>query len=216
MLKIYGADLSTPANKVRFVANCLGLKYEYIRVNLKEKENRKPEFLKLNSTGKVPVIDDDGFVLFESGAIIKYLADKNQSALYPKDLKQRAIVDQWMDFVSLHINAAMIRVVFNRLFAPLMKMEVDERSLKDGLNFLNQFLPVVNEQLSRHTYLTGSALTLADFNLLTSLDPAEASSIDLSSYPKLTKWREELKKNDFYTKCHKEYGENLKAMAGQK
>ena len=79
MLKIYGADLSGPANKVRFVANYLGLKYDYVVVKLREGEHQKPEFLKINPIGKIPAIEDDGFTLFESNAICRYLADKNNS-----------------------------------------------------------------------------------------------------------------------------------------
>src|SRR3989338_5290751 len=95
MLKIYGANLSGPSNKVRMVANYLGLEYEYLQVKIREGENKKEWFLKLNPIGKIPVIDDDGFCLFESNAIVKYLATKNRSSAYPQELKQRAIVDQW-------------------------------------------------------------------------------------------------------------------------
>src|SRR3990167_2725286 len=149
MLKIYGADLSGPANKVRFTANALGLNYQYIRVNLREGEHRKPEFVKLNPVAKIPVLDDDGFVLFESGAIITYLAQKQKSELYPADIKRRAIVDQWMDFAVIHVGQALSRLLYNRVFAPMRKEEVDERSIKDGINFLSRFLPIVDEQLGK-------------------------------------------------------------------
>ena len=76
MLIIYGADLSTPANKVRFVANALGLEYEYHRISLRDKEGQTEEYKRVHPAGKIPAIDDDGFVLFESNAIIRYLADK--------------------------------------------------------------------------------------------------------------------------------------------
>src|SRR3989338_8931270 len=140
MLKIYGSDLSSPANKVRFVANHLGIKYEYIKVNLRAGEHLKPEFLKVNPVGKVPAIDDGGFCLFESSAIIRYLADKNNSAVYPKELKARAVVDEWMDFGSMHVGAALSKVTYNRLFAPMRGTPVDENSIKEGLGFLERFL----------------------------------------------------------------------------
>ena len=155
MLKIYGANLSTPANKVRFVANELGLDYEYIQVKIREGEHRKKEFLSLNPAGKIPVIDDDGIVLFESNAIAKYLVKKHRSSLYPSDLEQQAIVDQWIDFATFHVNAAMNRIVFNRIFANFAKVPVDERSLEDGLKFLGRFLPVVNDQLKKTSYIAG-------------------------------------------------------------
>lgn len=213
MLKIYGADLSSPANKVRMVANVLGLEYEYKKVNLREGEHRRPEFLALHPAGKIPAIDDNGFVLFESDAIVKYLAAKQKSSFYPADLKARAIVDQWMDFVTIHVGGAMSKILFNRVFAPIIKVEVDERSLQDGLSFLERFLPIIENQLKKNKYLAGQEMSLADFDLLANLDPSEAAGIDLGKYPTIIRWRNELKQKDFYQKVHKEYGESLKQMA---
>jgi len=214
MLKIYGADLSSPSNKVRFVANMIGLEYDYKQISIRDGENRKEEFLRLNPAGKVPAIDDDGLTLFESGAIVKYLCDKHHSDLYPQDLNQRAIINQWDDFVVIHVLGAISRVLFNRLFAPMINIEVDERSLSDGLKFLDKFLPVINTQLANSSYLAGQNLSLADITLLASLDPCEVAQIDLSPYGSIVKWRNALKQNDFYTKCHKDYGDVLKQMTG--
>ena len=210
MLKIYGSDLSSPANKVRIAANAMGLKYEYVKVDLRAGEHQKPDFLKVNPVGKIPAIDDGGFKLFESNAILRYLADQNNSPLYPKDLKTRAVVDQWIDFGSMHVGLALSKVIYNRLFAPLRNIPVDESSLKEGLSFLDRFLPVVDEQLSKNKYITGTALTLADINLLALFDPCEIAQIDLSKYKNIVNWRNALRQEKFYTACHKEYGESLK------
>ena len=99
MLTIYGADLSSPSNKVRFVANVLGLEYTYRPVKLREGENKSEWYVQLHPAAKIPVMDDDGFVLFESNAICKYLLTQKNSPLYPQELKSRAIVDQWVDLV---------------------------------------------------------------------------------------------------------------------
>ncbi len=214
MLKIYGADLSSPSNKVRFVANELGLEYEYVKVNLIDGDNQKEAHLKLHPGGKVPVVNDDGFVLFESNAIIRYLADKAESLLYPAAAKQRALVDQWSDFVAQHIATAVGRVLMNRVFAPFLNQEVDERSLADGLSFLERFLPVVDAPLKEQRYLAGGELSLADFNLLSALDPVEVAQVDISGHLNITRWRQDLMGRDFYTKCHKSYGDVLAAMAG--
>ena len=202
MLKIYGANLSSPANKIRMAANVLDLDYEYIQINIREGENRTKEYLALHPAGKVPAIDDDGFVLFESDAIIKYLATSEASSLYPDDIKQRAIIDQWIDFVSIHVSGAMGRVVFNRVFSSFAKVPVDERSLNDGIKFLGRFLPVIDQQLSQTKYLAGNQFSLADISLLATIDPAEVAGIDLPPYANIVKWRNELKTKDFYTKCH--------------
>ncbi len=213
MLKIYGSDLSSPSNKVRFTANALGLNYEYIKVNLREGEHKKPEFLRLNPIGKIPAIDDDGFTLFESNAIIKYLADKNSSTLYPKGLQERAIVDEWIEFTSHHVYQAISKIVYNRLFAPRMKVSVDERSLADGLAWVERFFPIVDNQLAKNQFLTGKSMTLADLNLLAAFDPVGIADIDISQYINIVRWRNALRQKGFYTQCHKEFGESLKQPA---
>lgn len=212
MLKIYGANLSSPANKIRMVANVLGLDYEYVQVNIREGENRTQEYLALHPAGKVPVIDDDGFILFESDAIIKYLAVSEASSLYPDGIKQRAIIDQWMDFVSIHVGGAMGRVLFNRVFASFAKVPADERSLNDGIKFLGRFLPTIDQQLSKSRYLAGDQFSLADIDLLAVIDPAEVAGIDLSFYEHIVNWRNELTQKDFYTKCHLSYEDVVKGL----
>lgn len=216
MLKIYGADLSAPANKVRMVANALEIEYEYIRISIRDGEHRTEEYLKMHPAGKVPVIDDDGFVLFESDAISQYLATKKNSSLYPGETKERALIDQWMDFISIHVGAAMGRVVFNRVFAPFAQVPVDERSLSDGLKFLNRFLPVIDQQLSKGRYLTGEQFSLADIALLATLDPAEIAEVNLDSYKNIIAWRTELMNKEFYKKCHVSYEDTLNNFMSRK
>jgi len=212
MLKIYGIGLSSPVNKVRFVANALELSYEFVNVNIMAGETQTESYLKMHPAGKIPVIDDDGFILFESTAIAKYLIAKNNSDLYPSELKAIAIEDQWIDFGSSHIATAMGRVAFNRVLAPIINAPVDQQSLKDGLSFLDRFLPIVDTQLSQKKFLTGEKMSLADINLLSALDPAEAGEVDLSGYKNLKKWRENLMSQEFYTKCHKSYTDALETM----
>jgi len=212
MFKLYGADLSSPSNKVRYVANLLDLEYEYIRISIKDSENKKEEYLKIHPAGKIPAIDDDGFILFESDAICKYLASKTASDLYPANLKNRALVDQWVDFASIHINTAMGKVLFNRVFYRFAKIQQDERSLGDGLNFLGRYLPVVGTKLGKTKFISGDAMSLADITLLSALDPAEIGDFNIMEYKNIVKWRDELRKKDFYTACHKKYGEKLEKI----
>jgi glutathione S-transferase len=216
MLKIYGSDLSGPAIKVKFTANALGLQFDFQPINLREGENKTEWFLKINPVGKIPAIDDDGFTLFESGAICKYLCRKHRSDLYPSDVKACALIDQWIDFSTIHIGVAMGRVLYNRVFAPLRKLEVDERSLQDGLKFLDQFLPVVDAQLGKNEFLASNKFSLADITLLSVLEPAEIAEVDLSSYAHVIRWRNTLRQQPFYTKTYKEYGESLKEALAHK
>jgi glutathione S-transferase len=97
---------------------------------------------------------------------------------------------------------------------PRFGMDVDERSLQDGLKFLDRFLPVLEKQLGQCEYLAGDALTLADFNLVATLDPAELSEIDLSAYPVLKTYRDRLMAEAFYQKCFAKYSDCFDLAAG--
>lgn len=213
MIKLYGFDISTPVNKVRYVANYLNIEYEYEHINALEGEHQTEAHLKRHPVGKVPVIVDGDFVLFESNAIIKYLVGKVSSAVYPADLQQRAIIDQWIDFTSIHINNALVKVFGNRVIFPKVGIEVDERSIQDGLTFLDKFLPVIEGQLQNNSYLAGNEITLADFNLIAILDPLEMAQVDISQYPQLVQYRKRLSKEDFYQSCHQVYGEGFDKAA---
>ncbi len=197
-MKIYGLDVSNPTNKVRYVANALGLDYEFELKMPFSEQVQNDEYQSLHPASKVPALEDGSFKLFESNAIIRYLAQKSNSDLYPQDLEKRAKVDQWMDFVTVHIRNAYGRVFWNRVGVKFMKEEPDVNSLNEGLKFLDRFLPIIDDQLGKSKYLASDDLTIADFNLLAELDGAEVCEIDLLKYKNLTAWRENLQNQDFY------------------
>lgn len=213
MLKLYGLDFSPWVNRVRFTVNYIGLDYEYIRVDLIGGEGQSEEYKRIHPAGKVPAIDDDGFVLFESGAICRYLSNKTASELYPSDLKEKALVDQWTDYAVTHIAMAMQKVLFNRVVYKFMDKEQDIRSLEEGQEFLQRFLPIIDAQLSKANYLAGNHVSLADMVLLAWLDPAEISKLDISMYKNICKWRVNLKQRAFYTQCYENYEDLFKKSA---
>ena len=209
MLKIYHAPLSSPANKVRMCANALHLPHEAVAVNLREGEQKQPGYLAINPFGKVPAIDDDGFYLFESNAIMKYLCRKQGSELYPSELQAQAFVDQWCEFVSSLLTPAYGRVTYNRVLAPLSGAKVSEESVADGLRFIANYLPVLDRRLELTQFLAGPRRTIADLALLAALDPSEACGIELSGYPALYRWRQGLRAEEFYRSVHEYYGKGI-------
>ncbi len=214
MLILYGTPLSSPANKIRFLLNYLAIPYEYKTVNLAAGEQKQADFLKINPYGKVPAIDDNGFKLAESNAILRYLADKHSSALYPKNLEERAIVEQWLDFAANHISLATSKVMYNTYFYRLANTAKDERSLQDGFLWLERYLPILEQQLTKHRYIAGNQLTIADFSLLAALDVAELIKLNLAAYPHLNTWRQQLMKEAFYQNCHSCYAASFKQCVG--
>jgi len=207
MIKLYGMGVSFNVSKVRYCLNLLNLNYDWVETNLMAGENQTPEFLSISPTGKIPAVDIDGFKLFESNAIIRYLAAVNNSSIYPLDPKKMAVIDAWMDYVSIHVAHAMGRVLFNRIFAPMTNQKVDPESLRVGLEFLDKYFPVLEKQLAKNIFLAGREFSLADINLLAVLDPCELAQINIDRFPWLKKWRAGLKSQPFYQKCYKDYTE---------
>lgn len=210
MLKIYGHPMSAPTNKVRMCASAAGLDYELVVIDLSTGEHKGEAYLEVNPAGQVPAIDHDGFRLFESNAISRYLA-KNKPGLYPEEPKAQALVDQWCDFVSNLVMPGVGRILFNKLLAPLIGVPVDEAAISEGEQILARSLPIIESQLNAHACLAGDDFTIADIALLATIDPAEAIALDLTPYPKLSAWRQQLRGQDFYTRVHKYYGEGATA-----
>ena len=212
MIILYGNKLSPPCNKVEMCLNALGMDYEYISLDFSKGENRTDKYLAINPTGKLPAIDDDGYKLYESNAIIKYLCRKVSSDYYPNDLVQQTEIDKWCDFISQHLTTqGYMPVAFNKLASKIMGFKPDANEIKKGEESINRFLPVIESQLNKTRYLAGEKLTIADICLLSSIDPSDLIGVDLKSYPKLFAWRENLKSQDFYKKTHRFYGECMMA-----
>ena len=126
-----------------------------------------------------------------------------ESELYAANLQERAIIDQWIDIASIHLDNATSDIAFYRLLAKSMNVEISENAINEGLKALDRFLPILNSQLEKNRYLASDELTLADINLLSILEYAESSKIDLSKYKSLKKWLEELQNMEFFKQIHK-------------
>lgn len=208
-MKLYVHPLSPPALGVMFTAEAIGLAYDKAVVNLAKGEQRSPEYAAINPKGKVPALDDDGFTLSESAAIMRYLAKRENSPLYPEAAQAQAKVDEWMDYIGHHIRTPYGRIQFHRLVAPMLGQEPDPKIIDLALKDLSQNLPFIETQLSETPYLCGDHLTLADIALIAAIDSTEALKIDLSPYPALSKWREARRSEDFYTSVHSHFGAEI-------
>lgn len=205
MIKLYGIGLSFNVSKIRYCLNFLNLKYDWVQTNPMAGENQTPEFKSIAASGKIPAIDVDGFKLFESNAINRYLAVINNSPLYPQDAKKRATIDSWTDYTSIHVGQAIGRVLFNRVFAPMTGQKADQESIRVGLEFLDKYFPILEKQLTENPFIAGRDISLADINLLAVLDPCELAQISIDKYPAIKKWRAGLKSQSFYQQCYKDY-----------
>lgn len=207
MLQVYGYPLSMPAIKVRMAVYALELPHKYHLVDLQKGEQNSAEFLAINPKGKVPAIQDGELCLSESHAILRYLTQKT-GKLYPQSLLQQAKADEHLEYIGQHITAAMSKMLFNTLFAPIMGIEVDERALADGRRFLTQQLFFINGQLAQKPFLL-DGFSIADIALVAALDPAEVVKFELADFPDVVRWRKRMRSQAWYKACHSHYGAGI-------
>lgn len=209
MTTLYFHPLSTPSLYPLFVANAAGVAHERKMVNLQMQEQKTDDYLAVNPFGRVPALVDEGFAIGESGAIGRYLARKSGSDIYSEDLREAALIDQWVEFVVHHVRINVGRVQYNRFIAPMINEPVDEGSIALGEKFLAANLPHVELALSGDGHLHGDRLTLADIALITALEPQHTAKLDLTDFPILTTWLDATRKQDWYQSVHTHFGTEM-------
>ncbi|MCR4346085.1 MAG: glutathione S-transferase family protein [Sulfuricaulis sp.] len=197
-MKLYGHPFSNAARRVQMLCEECSIPYTYQVVNLMEGEQYKPEFLALNPNGKVPVIDDDGFVVWESQAIMRYLADKHKAKTwYPVDPRARAHVDAWLDWNQTRLGPEAAKIMFNTHFAG---DKGNPAAIEDAKKWLLKILPMMDGELKQRKYLCGDQPTVADIAAATNLAYLEMCQYDLGTYPAVTKWFGGMKARPSFTK----------------
>jgi glutathione S-transferase len=183
MLRIYGSAKSR-ALRTLWMAGELGLSYDHKDWLPRSPETRTPEFLALNPNGRIPVIDDDGFVLSESMAINFYLARKHGSALYPSDPKLEAIALQWSVWEIDRLDRQIVNYVRQITDVPQAerKPEVAEAAWKECVPAFD----VLEAALKKSEWLAGPDFSVADLNVAAAL--YRALVVDLGKWPKVQAW----------------------------
>ncbi|MEP1229444.1 MAG: glutathione S-transferase family protein [Litorimonas sp.] len=210
MFHIYYHPLSFPSLAPVFTASAMNADYQLHLVDLANGEQSSAEYLAINPFGKVPAMKNDNVSIGESAAIMRYMARKSNSDLYPQnDVAAQAKVDQWVDYVNHHVRGPVARVHFNRKLAPLFGLEPDLDAIATGEKMLEANLPILEKTLSETAFLCGETMSLADVALVAALEPVEMSNIDMSAYKTLSAWRTARRSEAFYTKVHSHYGAEL-------
>ena len=201
-MRLYNAGLSPNALRVRAVANELGIALELVDVNLGDAKAKVETLLPWNPNAKVPVLVDGDFVLWESRAIIAWLASlKPEAGLYPADPRRRAIVDQWSYWGAIHLGPALQRVAFERFIKPRFGMGApDEAAIAAPLGEIAQFLPVLDGGLAGKEWLAGE-LSLADFSIAPTLIYRDVAGIDMGEAPNVARWMERIEARPSWQKA---------------
>jgi len=179
MLKLYGGDRSR-ASIVKWYLEELGVPYEFVKLDMQAGEHRQPEFIAINPMGKVPAIVDGDFQLWESGAILLYLAEKYGKM--PPTPEERAIIAQWVLFANSSL-ATGIFVEASR-----------EREMPRLMTPLNQIL-------EQQPFILGNEFTVADVAVGSILGYIPIMlKLDLSAYPAVSNYIKQINERPAFQK----------------
>jgi len=162
MLKIWGRNTSSNVQKAMFAIGELKLPHERIDVGGAFGRNKEPAYLAMNPNGLVPTLEeDDGFLLWESNSIIRYLAAKyGAGSLEPADLRTRALAGKWMDWQLSVLGPAITPVFWNLIrTAPEQR---DHKAIADGKAKSNAAVKMLDEQFAKTAYAAGDAFSMGD------------------------------------------------------
>jgi glutathione S-transferase len=190
-IELYAFPPSPRAFKVMVVANHLGLDWTLRPIDLVKGEQRAPEYAALNPNMRMPTLKDGDYVLWESGAILQYLAGrKPESGLLPTDEAGRLNVARWQFWDMSHWDPACAIFLFENLVKPviLKSGEPDKAQLEKGAELFHRAAKVLDGQLKRNKYVAGDRLTLADFAIGSPLHYAQMARLPLEPYGEITRW----------------------------
>jgi len=181
MIKLYGFPLSGNAHRVRLMLSLLNLDYQLIHVKLDEAEHKQEKFTAINPLQLIPVLDDDGFVVRDSVAILCYLATQYAPKWYPTDAQSIARIQEWLAFSTkdLSVGPAAARLV-NVFGADLDHKKIIEQS--------HELLKKVDQHLNGREWLALDQVSIADVAAYTYIAHAPEGDVDLSSYKHIQRW----------------------------
>lgn len=189
-MKLYGFPPSPNTRKVQALALHLNVPLELQVVNLPAGEQKKPEYLKINRSGRTPTLVDGDFKLAESNAIMLYVAEQARpNTMWPKDERVRAKIQAWLCWQLDHWNRGCNLLTWENLVKKLVNAgEPDPAEVKRGAQLFNSYASELNSHLGGRDYLVGNNLTLADFAVAAPLEHAEAACFPLGAYGDVRRW----------------------------
>ncbi|MDP8998761.1 MAG: glutathione S-transferase family protein, partial [Myxococcota bacterium] len=187
-MKLYSMHASNNCRRVNATIKHLGLDIEVIESQMADL--KKPDYLALNPNGKVPTLVDGDLRLWESRAIMQYVASKKPgNTLWPNDPKRQADIARWQFWEAAHLSKGTGAYAFENLFKKIfMKQEPDPVALAVGEKEWHTFAPILNAQLESRKWLVGDELTLADFSVGACFSYAEPSGLPWGNYSHSRAW----------------------------
>lgn len=181
MLTLYTSPLSGNGRKVHMLLEEVGASYQLSKLDLTKGEQKNPDYLKLNPNGKVPTLVDDGFVLWESNAILLYLAEKfSATKLLPTGGHDRARMFQWLLFEQTTFRPPLSLLYRQTRFTPPDKQ--DSKAIEQAWSEIRTNMGILQTALSGREYI-GGTFSVADIAVLPYVYLAKDLGVELSAWP---------------------------------
>jgi len=201
-MKLYAVVGSPNSRKALATVQHLGVDLEIEYLDLFAGETQQPGFKALNPNAMVPCLTDGEFKLWESNAIMQYIADKaGDNDLYPKDLSIRADINRWQCWELAHFNQAFGTLAFESVAKPaFFDAPGDAAAIERATNQLQRFATVLNNHLEGRDFMVGDSITLADYSIIHVEFFKEQVPFDWSPYPHLNRYFEQMRQSTHWAR----------------
>lgn len=188
-LKIHAFPLSPRNFKVLLVANHLELDYEFVFCDLNKGMQKQPSYAAININQRAPALEDGDFKLWESNAIVQYLASKKPGTLVPTDEQGRADVLRWQFWESTTFDPSVAILAYERLVKGLFGGgPPDPVEVEKGIAKFDAAARILNAHLKGRDYVAGNRLSVADFSLGSALILAQPAQLPIEPYAEIRRW----------------------------
>ncbi len=185
MIKIYGSPLSS-AGRCYWCLEEIGLKYERMPLDMRKREHKSAEYLKINPNGKVPTLIDGDLTIWESMAINFYLGDNYKQQLIGASVKNRALIRQWSFWALADLQPGFVNWLIQEKFVPEDKRDLSLIE-KSKIQVVAP-LEALNASIANKSFLVANDFTLADLNVASVINIAYSLNYDLSKYTNIVSW----------------------------
>jgi len=200
MIRLFGSSYSTCTRKVLTTLLETATPYELVNIDFAKREHKQEPHLGRQPFGQIPAIDDEGFGLFESRAICRYISAKAGGRLTPADVRQRALMDQWMSVEQSNFSPHAMKFVYHYVF----KRPQEPAVLEAAEAALDLAFKALSKPLASQAFLANDELSLADIGYMPYLEHFASTPLTskLEQYPHVVAWWDRLRQRDSWRKIN--------------
>ena len=204
-MKLHIFAASPNCRKVMALINYLGMDVKINSLQLEAGTHKGSEIMGLNPNGSVPVLEDGNYSIWESNAIMQYIADvdaeqNGENPIYPRDVKKRAEVNKWLFWQTFHYGRAVGDLAWENFAKALFGLgEAVPELVKDAEDRFYRYAAVLDDQLNTRDFITGEHVTIADFAMANTAAYNSMGKVPLENYPAIVAWYARLDKLDAWS-----------------